>query len=159
MVTDGTAFSGLCGIMVGMDRMSPMSWVLTEMRFCTFLSPALIRPPCLHCLINPITAFAFFRVSPYRGLTLNSRRLKIAWSRISGALLPTLVPAVYAKGKLAETVYLPAFVPINNRPESTNLPVCESRRAARAGMDPCRQSPATGWHGAALSVSIPLTVL
>ena len=46
--------------------------------------------------VDPTTAFMFFQVSTYQGLTLNNRRLKIGWGKNSGPLPPSLALAVHS---------------------------------------------------------------
>ncbi|KAI5988220.1 hypothetical protein EDD15DRAFT_2464174 [Pisolithus albus] len=46
--------------------------------------------------VDPAAAFTFFQVSSYQGLTLNNRRLKIGWGKVSGPLPPSLALAVHS---------------------------------------------------------------
>ena len=46
--------------------------------------------------MDPATAFTFFQVSTYQGLTLNNQRLKIGWGKNSGPLPPSLALAVHS---------------------------------------------------------------
>ena len=46
--------------------------------------------------VDPGSAFTFFQVASYQGMTLNNRRLKVGWGKSSGPLSPSLALAVHS---------------------------------------------------------------
>jgi hypothetical protein len=46
--------------------------------------------------VDATSAFTFYQVATYQGMTLNNRRLKIGWGKNSGPLPPALAIAVHS---------------------------------------------------------------